>query len=463
MTVSTARARQLSKAWRSLITAHPARTVVMAFAAVIVLGTVLLMLPVATQGQAPADLLTALFTSTSAVCVTGLVVVDTATYWSGFGEGVILVLIQVGGFGIMTMASLLALLVSGKLRLRMQLTAQAETKSLGIGNVRRVLIGVAGTTLAVELAVGAVLSLRFRFGYDRSIGDSVHLGYFHAVSAFNNAGFGLHADSLVGYVGDPWVMLPIAAAVILGGLGFPVLLELLRHRERRRTTGHRNWSLHAKLTLITTAALLAAGTLLTCLLEWTNNGTLGPLDWPEKLLAGFFHSTMTRTAGFNSVDIGAMHAATLLFTCMLMFVGGGSAGTAGGIKVGTFAVLAVAIIAEVRGEPNSAVLGRKLAPHVLRQALTVALLGVGLVMAATLALLSTTSLPFEKVLFEVVSAFGTVGLSTGITADFPAAGQLILILLMFIGRLGPVTLVSALALRERARRYELPEERPVIG
>ncbi|MCC9706658.1 TrkH family potassium uptake protein [Streptomyces sp. MNU76] len=456
-------ARRSAHPRRSLLTAHPARTVVLAFAAAIALGTGLLALPLAAEDGTATGLVTALFTSTSAVCVTGLAVVDTGTYWSGFGEGVILALIQIGGFGIMTMASLLALLVSGKLRLRLQLTAQAETKSLDIGDVRRVLLGVAGTTLIVELAVGAVLSLRFRFGYGDSIGEAVYLGYFHAVSAFNNAGFGLHADSLTRYAQDPWVTLPIAVAVILGGLGFPVLLELLRHRNRHRTTGRRNWTLHTRLTLVTTVVLLALGTLLTCLLEWTNPATLGSHDWPAKLLNGFFHSAMTRTAGFNSLDIGAMHASTLLMTCMLMFVGGGSAGTAGGIKVTTFAVLAVAIIAEVRGEPNSTVLGRRLAPHSLRQALTVVLLGVGLVMAATLALLSMTSLPLDGVLFEVVSAFATVGLSTGITADFPDAGQLILVLLMFIGRLGPVTLVSALALRERVRRYELPEERPVIG
>ncbi|MFD7958172.1 TrkH family potassium uptake protein [Streptomyces ardesiacus] len=447
----------------ALFAAHPARTVVMAFAAVVVIGAVLLALPLASEADTSTDFVTALFTSTSAVCVTGLAVVDTGTYWSDFGEGAILALIQVGGFGIMTMASLLALLVSGKLRLKLQLTAQAETKSLGIGDVRRVLLGVAGTTFAVEAAVGAVLSLRLRYGYGLSIGDAMHHGYFHAVSAFNNAGFGRHGDSLTRYADDPWITLPIAAAVILGGIGFPVLLELLRHRNRHRTTGRRNWTLHTRLTLITTAVLLAAGTVLTCLLEWTNPGTLGPHTVPDKLLNGFFHSTMARTAGFNAVDVGAMQPSTLLMTCVLMFIGGGSAGTAGGIKVTTFAVLLVAIAAEVRGEPHSSVLGRRLAPHVLRQALTVALMGVALAMTATLALLSMTSLPFEGVLFEAVSAFGTVGLSTGITADFPQAGQLILVLLMFVGRLGPISLVSALALRERTRRYELPEERPVIG
>ena len=457
------RAARVARVWQSLFTAHPARTVVMGFGSVILLGTAVLMLPVATEDGSSADLVTALFTSTSAVCVTGLVVVDTGTYWSGFGEGVILALFQVGGFGIMTMASLLGLLISGKLRLRMQLTAQAETKSLGIGDVRRVLLGVAGCTLAVELAVGAALALRLRFGYGESIWDATYLGFFHAVSAFNNAGFGLHADSLTKYALDPWVTLPVAVAVILGGIGFPVLLELVRHRNRQRRTGRRGWSLHFRLTVITTAALLFAGTALTCVLEWTNDGTLGGFDWDEKILAGFFHSAMSRTAGFNSVDVGAMTDATLLLTCMLMFVGGGSAGTAGGIKVSTFAVLGAAMVAEVRGEPHSGVMGRRLAPHVLRQALTVALAGIGFVMTATLALLAVVDKPFEQVLFEAVSAFGTVGLSTGITGDLPTAGRLIVIVLMFVGRLGPVTLVSALALRERTRRYQLPEERPVIG
>ncbi|MDN3294936.1 potassium transporter TrkG [Streptomyces ficellus] len=454
---------RLARARRQLLTVHPARTVVLAFATVILLGSLLLALPLAAEEGRATGPVTALFTATSAVCVTGLAVVDTGTYWSGFGEGVILAMIQVGGFGIMTMASLLALLVSGKLRLRMQLTVAAETKSLGLGEVRRVLLGVAGTTLAVELVVGAVLALRFRFGYEEGAGQAAYLGYFHAVSAFNNAGFGLHADNLVRYAQDPWVTLPVSTAVILGGIGFPVLLELLRHRHRRRTSDRRTWSLHTRLTLITTAVLLVVGTLLTCLLEWTNQDTLAPFGWGHRILNGFFHSAMTRTAGFNALDIGALNPSTLLMTSILMFIGGGSAGTAGGIKVTTFAVLAAAILAEVRGEPNSVILNRKLGPHVLRQALTVALLSVGVVVAATLAVLTVSRHAFEAVLFEVVSAFATVGLSTGITADLPTSAQLLLVLLMFVGRLGPVTLVSALALRERTRRYQLPEERPVIG
>ncbi|MFK0291790.1 TrkH family potassium uptake protein [Streptomyces sp. NPDC090442] len=453
----------MARLWHSLTTAHPARTVVMAFAAVIVIGTALLALPVSSRENSATDLITSLFTSTSAVCVTGLVVVDTGTYWSGFGAGVILALIQVGGFGIMALASLLALLVTGKLGLRMQLSAQAETKSLGIGDVRRVLRGVAATTATVEIAAGVILALRFRYKYGEPVDRAAYMGLFHAVSAFNNAGFGLHANSLTRYAQDPWVTLPVAVAVVLGGIGFPVVLELLHHRLQRRTGGRRRWSLHTKLTLVTTVVLLVTGTVLTCLLEWTNPATLGRFDWDEKLLNGFFHSAMSRTAGFNALDISEMQASTLLMTCMLMFIGGGSAGTAGGIKVTTFAVLAAAILAEVRGEPDSTVMDRRLEPHVLRQALSVALLGMGLVTAATISLLTVVNAPFEDVLFEVVSAFGTVGLSPGITADLPTSGRLVLILLMFVGRLGPITLASALALRNRTRRYQLPEERPVIG
>ncbi|WP_226962549.1 MULTISPECIES: potassium transporter TrkG, partial [unclassified Streptomyces] len=342
-------------------------------------------------------------------------------------------------------------------------TAAAETKSLGIGDVRQVLLGVAGTTAAVELAVWAVLALRFRFGYAMPIGDAVYHGFFHSVSAFNNAGFALQPDSLTRYATDPLVTLPIAVAVVLGGIGFPVLLELLRHRTRRRSGGRRGWSLHTKLTVLTAAGLLVTGTVLTCLLEWGNPGTLGQFSWEDKLLNGFVHSVMTRSGGFNAIDIGALENATLLMTCALMFIGGGSAGTAGGIKVTTFAVLAAAMVAEVRGEPNSTIMGRRLAPHALRQALTVALLGVGFVIAASLALMTVVKAPFEVVLFEAVSAFGVNGLSAGVSAQLPVPGQLIAVLLMFVGRLGPVTLVSALALRERTRRYELPEERPVIG
>ncbi|MDP3891892.1 TrkH family potassium uptake protein [Nocardioides sp.] len=437
---------------------HPAQVIVTAFAAAVLVGTALLMLPVARVGPDGTSLLTALFTATSAVCVTGLVTVDTPTYWSGFGQAVILGLIQVGGFGIMTLASLVGLLLSRKMGLRSRLTAAAETKSLGLGDVRAVIVGVAKVSILFESATAVLLTGRFMLGYDEPLGRAVYLGVFHAVSAFNNAGFALYSDSLIGFVGDPWICLPIAVAVIFGGLGFPVLFELRRHLGRPR-----RWSLHTKLTLGTSAALLAGGALFVTGSEWDNPETLGGLNTPGRLLAGFFQAVMPRTAGFNSLDYGEMRDGTLLGTDILMFIGGGSAGTAGGIKVTTFIILFYVIYAEVRGERHVNAADRRIGERVQRQALTVALLSVGLIMSATLLLLELTDLPTRDVLFETISAFSTVGLSTGITADLPPVGQFVLVLLMFVGRLGPITLVSALALREKQQRYTLPEGRPLIG
>ncbi|SFB93881.1 TrkH family potassium uptake protein [Streptomyces aidingensis] len=455
-------AQVLSRGRAALFRIHPARIVVTAWGCTIVIGTTLLALPVSAAGGRATSLIDALFTATSAVCVTGLVVVDTGSHWSGFGQWVILVLFQLGGFGIMAVASLLALLIAGKLRMRLTLVAQTETKGPVLGEVRRVVTRIALISAIIEGVTAIWLILRFA-AHGMAWGDAVYHGFYHAVSAFNNAGFVLYSDSLMGYAHDPWVLLPVATAMLLGGIGFPVMVELLRHRSRRRDTGRISWSLHLKLTLLTSALLLAAGTLLVLVLEWENAATLGGMNVVDKTVNAFFHSAMARSGGFNSVDTGAMEPASLLATVALMFIGGGSGGTAGGIKVTTFAVLGVAIIAEVRGEPASGILGRRLAPHVLRQALTVALLGVGLVILATIALLTLMEERLEVVLFEAVSAFGTVGLSAGATMDLPPLGKLIIVGLMFIGRVGPITLVSALALRERTRRYQLPEERPIIG
>jgi potassium uptake TrkH family protein len=440
------------------LTRHPARLVVLGFGAAIATGWVLLSLPIATRTGESAGADAALFTATSAVCVTGLVVVDTGSYWSGFGQVVILGLIQVGGLGTMTLASLLGLLVARRLALRLQRGTQAETKSMGLGDVRGVVLGVLRVSLLVEAVVAALLTWRFAAGYGQSWGTATYNGVFHAVSAFNNAGFGLYPDSLVRFVNDPLVCLPIAGAVIVGGLGFPVLFEL-----RRRLRTPRRWSLHTKITVGMTVVLLGAGWIVITAAEWSNPGTMGPLGASGKLLAGFFQAVMPRTAGFNSLDVAAFREETLLVNDVLMFIGGGSAGTAGGIKVTTFALLGFVILAEIRGEPSVHALGRRLPAGVQRQALTVALLSVGMVTVATLALLGLSPYRLDVVLFEVISAFATVGLSTGITADVGTAGHVILIVLMFIGRLGPITLATALALREQTRRYERPEERPIVG
>ena len=416
------------------------------------------MLPNAKVGTGGASFLEALFTATSAVCVTGHIVVDTPTYWTPFGHVVILLLIQIGGFGIMTFASIIGLAVMRKLSLRSKINAAAEAKSVGLEDVKGLLFGVARISLVIELIVAVLLTAQFMIGYGESFGRAVWLGVFHAVSSFNNAGFALFSDSFMSYATDPFICLPLSAAIILGGLGFPVIVQLRRHM-----TSPIKWTMNTRIVLLGTLTLLAAGTVYITAIEWSNPNTLGPLDWPSKLLAGFFQSVQTRTAGFNSIDIGAMDSASWLGMDALMLIGGGPAGTAGGIKITTFAVLFFILATEVRGEGAVNVLGKRLPRSVHRQAITVVLLSVAVVVAATAALMLITDIEMDRLLFEVVSAFGTVGMSTGITADLPAAGQIILIVLMFIGRLGPITFASALALRDRRITYELPQERPIIG
>jgi potassium uptake TrkH family protein len=428
------------------------------FGSAVAVGTGLLSLPIATESGERASLVDAVFTATSAVCVTGLVTVDTGGYWSTFGEIVILALIQAGGLGIMTLGTTLAVAVSRRLGLRARLLAQTETKQLSAANLRRVVRNIVLFSLASEAVVAVVLTLRLALAYDRPFGSAVYEGVFHSISAFNNAGFALYADSLMGFVGDPWVILPISLAVIIGGLGFPVVFELSRGWRRPR-----RWSVLTRLTVGLTVALLAFGTLAFTAAEWNNPRTLGPLGDGAKWLAGFFASVMPRTAGFNSIDVSAMHPESWALTDVLMFIGGGSAGTAGGIKVTTFGLLAFVIWAELRGHTKVSIGHRAIPDTAQRQALTIALLSVALVAVATITLYVISPHSLDRVLFEAVSAFATVGLSTGITTDLPPIGHLLLAVLMFIGRVGPLTMGSALALRERARRYELPEERPIVG
>ncbi len=437
---------------------HPAQVVVAGFAAAIVVGAGLLLLPVSRSETSGASLVDALFTSTSAVCATGLITVDTPVYWSGFGQAVILVLIQVGGFGIMALATLLGLLVSRRLGLRNRLNAAAEVKSLGLSDVRQVLVGVARTSVLFEAAGALVLAVRLMTAYGEPPGRALWLGVFHAVSAFNNAGFALYSDSMTGFAADPFVSVPVIVLVVAGGLGFPVLFEL-----RRAWRTPRRWTLHTKIVMSMTAILLPLGTLMFLVLEWTNPGTLGPLSVAGKAVAGLFQGVQPRTAGFNSIDTGALNEATLLGTDVLMFIGGGSAGTAGGIKVTTFAVLLFVVASEIRGDESVTAFGRRVPRQAQRQAFSVALLAVGVVVGATALLLLLTPFSLDDVLYEVVSAFSTVGLSTGITSQLGTAGQLLLIALMFLGRLGPIILASALALRSRPRLYDLPHERPIIG
>ncbi len=442
----------------SNVVARPARTVAVGFAATILIGGLLLASPLSSSTGQYTDLIDAIFTATSAVCVTGLAVLDTATQFSIFGKIVIIVLIQLGGLGIMLVASLFSLSILGKLSLKAKITTQTEAKAVEGQDVKNASLSIVKVTFIIEGAIALLLAGRFFFGYGYDPGKALAYGAFHAISAFNNAGFALYSDNLVGFAADPWVCLPIAAAIILGGLGFPVILQIRRYARNRL-----KWSMNTKLVLVGTAVLLAVGTVFITGMEWSNPDTLGPMPIQDKVLAGFFQSVQTRTAGFNSIDIGAMHGATWLGMDVLMFVGAGPAGTGGGIKITTFAVLLFILFTELRGESAVNIFGKRLSRSVHRQAISVVLMAVAAVLSGTMILLVVTNFTLDECLFEAISAFATVGLSTGITPDLPPSGEWVLIALMYLGRVGVLSLGSALALRDKKAVFELPKERPAIG
>lgn len=437
---------------------RPARTIFYAFAAATVLGTLLLWIPIASQADGSADFMDCLFTATSALCVTGLITVDTVTHWTPFGQAVILGLIQLGGFGVMTFASVIGIAVARRLSFRSRMTAAAEANVMGADDVRSLVIGVVRISFIFEFVVAVILTLRFAITYDEPLPRAIWLGVFHSVSSFNNAGFALFSDNMMSFVSDPVINLAMCAAIIFGGLGFPVIMQLRKHLRCARL-----WSMNTRLVLVGTLVLLLSGWIYITAIEWDNPDTFGPLSWHSKLLAGFFLSVQTRTAGFNNIDIGAMDHASQLGMDVLMIIGGGPAGTAGGIKVTTFLVLFFIVLAEIRGDDAVNIFGKRLSRAAHRQAISVAAMAIGLIITCTAAIMIMTPFTLDQALFEVTSAFGTVGLSTGITASLPVPSQFIIIMLMFIGRLGPITFASALAFKDNKRAYVLPKERPIIG
>jgi trk/ktr system potassium uptake protein len=435
----------------------PARLALGVFAGVIAVFTVLLSMPWATASGARAPFVDALFTATSAVCVTGLVTVDTGTYWSTAGQATILVAIKIGGLGVMTLASILGLAVSRRIGLTQKLLVTSETKTTRLGEVGSLVRTVIVTSTALEVAIALLLVPRLRILGD-SWSEALWHGVFYAISAFNNAGFIPTHEGLAPYASDWWVLLPIIVGVFIGSLGFPVILNVARTWRRPR-----RWSLHSKLTLTTSAALVAFGAVVVAAFEWTNPRTLGGIGWSETVLAALFAGVMPRSGGFSTVDVGDMHEGTWLLHDALMFVGGGSASTAGGIKVTTLAVMLLAIVAEARGDRDVEAYGRRIPREALQVAIAVSLVSATVVLVASLVLLAVTGETLDVVLFEVISAFATCGLSTGLTPTLPDAGKYVLTVLMFIGRTGTMTLAAALALRSRRRVIRLPEERPIIG
>ncbi|SDD74269.1 potassium uptake protein, TrkH family [Sanguibacter gelidistatuariae] len=435
----------------------PARLAITVFAAVIAVFTGLLSTPLATAHGVRAPFVDAFFTATSAVCVTGLVTVPTGTYWSGFGQAVILVAIKVGGLGVMTLASVLGMAVSRRIGLTQKLLTASETKTTRLGEVGSLIRVVIITSTTLEVLIAALLIPRF-LALNEGVGEAFWHGVFYAVSAFNNAGFIPTAHGLAPHAGDWLLLMPIIIGAFIGALGFPVILNVARNRKK-----FVRWSLHAKLTVVTSSLLVVIGSTLFVALEWMNSGTLGAMSIGDKILNGLFMGVMPRSAGFSTIDVGQMREASWLITDSLMFVGGGSASTAGGIKVTTLAVMLIAIIAEARGDRDVEVFGRRIPRETLRLAVAVVFVGATAVLVACLLLLEITGWSLDVVLFEVISAFATVGLSTGVTHDLPEAGKYVLIALMFIGRTGTMTLAAALALRDRRRVIRLPEERPIIG
>lgn len=436
--------------------ATPGRTILVAFAVAIGIGTAVLMLPV--MANEPTTVVQALFTATSTICVTGLAVVDTATHWTFTGKVTMAVLTQLGGLGIMTMATLVALLFGSRMGLGSLLALKTENNVLHVRDLRKVIGRIAAFSFGTEFVIGAIMAVRLILAHDYEPMKAVGHGAFHAVMAFNGAGFALHSDGLAGFAGDGWILGSVSIGVILGGLGFPVVFELVR---KWRTP--RDWSLLTRITLWVTIPLFIFPTLFFIIAESTNTDTMGAFKGGQLIMLGFFTAVMPRSGGFNAFDIADMHPESLLLTDLLMFIGGGSASTAGGIRVTTFGVLFLMMWSEVRGKPDVELGTRRIAAANQRQAIAVTLLSAALIFVVTTLTLAFTQIHLEPVLFEVISAFGTVGLSMGITADLPPIVHVLLSFMMFVGRLGPLTLGTAVALRQHKPLRTLPEERITIG
>lgn len=451
---------------------HPSQLVAIAFTAVILIGTFLLMTPLAAAPGKATKFIDAFFTATSAVSVTGLGTLDTETHWSMWGHFFIGILMQIGGFGIVGFASLVGYLLEGRISLKNKMTTSSEASVAVAPDIKTLLKNIAKMMLGFQAVLFVFLFVRFITKYNYDWQDALGHGLFHAIASFNNAGFALYSDNLIGFARDGWIIAPIFITVFIASLGFPVLVEI---RDRLKLKAYAllkkkpdywmaaQWSLNSRIVLWASFILLIAGTIGVAALEWNNPRTLGPLDPLSKTLDSIFASVMPRTAGFNAMDISALNPATWLGMEILMFIGGASASTAGGIKVGTAVVLFYIIYTEIRGEAAVNIGNRRLPRSMQRQALTIVSLTTFVILGAVALLRLTTSFTLDQIIFEVVSAVGTVGLSTGITADLPEHAKFLLSLLMLFGRLGPIVVATSLAMRRTKRHFEYPRESPLIG
>lgn len=435
----------------------PTQILAFGFAALILTGAVLLALPVASRSGQSVGFLNALFTATSAVCVTGLVVVDTYNQYSLFGQLVILILIQMGGLGIMTMATLIFLILGKKITLRERLVMQEALNQGTLSGLVKLTRYIIATTIIFEGAGALLLSLRFTRIYGFSKG--IYFGIFHAVSAFNNAGFDLIGNfkSLTPFVEDPLVNIVVMSLIIFGGLGFSVLYDIFTTRSFHKL------SLHSKVVLSTTAALLALGFISYYSLEYFNVKTLGSLSPLGKILAAAFQSVTPRTAGFNTISLSDLTMPSKYITILLMFIGASPGSTGGGIKTSTFASILMMIYTVIASKEDTEIYQRRIPHDNIFKAVSIAVVSLMLVFISSFILTITEHADFLKILFETTSAFGTVGLSLGITPELSKIGKIIIIFTMFAGRVGPLTLVLALGSRKNKAILKYPEERILVG
>lgn len=442
-----------------------ARTICLGFLAVIAVGTILLMMPFSTSNSTWNNLIVALFTSTSAVCVTGLSVVDPGTYFSFWGQLFIALLAQIGGLGYMTTTTFLILLIGRRFDMRQKIAIQQALDRPGMSGSAQVIRSIIATTLIFEITGVFLLLPAFvpEYGWSKGLWFAI----FHSINAWNNAGFSLFKDNLIGYQSSFLVVFTITMLVIFGGIGYQVILEMylwLRDRIVKQSIKIQVFSLDFKVATSTTVILLFIGFVAFFCIEIRNPETFGSLKLRDQILLAWFQSVTPRTAGFNTIDIGKMTSAGLFITIALMFLGASPGGTGGGMKTTTLRVLTSCTKAILQGKEEVLLYDRKIAISLILKAVGVLMGSVGTVILATILIsLTDPTLDFIKILFEVVSAFATVGLSTGITGTISTAAKLILIVTMYVGRVGVLLLMSAVLGDPRPTRIHYPEENLLVG
>ncbi len=446
---------KLIKKYLNRLELNPPRVLALGFGALILFGALLLNLPIATKTGESIGFINSLFTSASAVCVTGLVVVNTAEYWSLFGQIVIIILIQMGGLGFTTMATIVALLLGKKITLKERLIIKEQLNQETMSGLVKLTRYVIFSTFLIEGIGALLLSTRFipKFGLNKGIWFSI----FHAISAFCNAGFDIIGDSIAPFVGDFIINITIGFLIIIGGLGFTVYIDISRNK------GFKKLSLHSKLVITITAILVIGGMLVFFMTEKNNPDTLLNLTGKERVLASFFQSAITRTAGFYSVDISKLYDTTVFIMIILMYIGGSPGSTAGGIKTTTFGTILFTTIAVIKGDKDVVVFNKRLSQDIINRSLAIASIGLILVISVSVLLTLTEEATFLDLLFETTSAFGTVGLTRGVTPNLSDVGKLIITLTMYAGRVGPLTMAFAFAQRQKPVLYRHSEGNIMVG